>query len=235
MAHLVIIHGVKGGVGKSIVAIALIGHLHVAFPSDAVEIFDMDGILGDTIAHFPSAAAISRNLDDLGGVLDRLLGDGGPEVAVIDTCANADLDRWLIDCGPGLAAREGRLVLHVFWVVDGTPRSATALAGAHAKWAGAQLPVKLTVLRNLGVNQLFQFDQHPISGMLAAEGTPIVDVAVCDEAALAEAVASRVGFHGYAAGQKPNTAYSRRMTVSSWLRSLGPVFERLPFLAETDG
>jgi hypothetical protein len=235
MKHLVIVHGWKGGVGKSTFAIAAAGHLlqHLA-PMD-LALYDLDGVKGDLFRHFSHTVALSTDdiekTDDLGGVLDNLMSDIGPRAALLDAPANGKLTEWLVRLGPGQAARRGELAIHILWVLDGSERSGESLTEEYGMWVAKGLVFQMTVIRNLGRNRFFLYDQMPISETLRQAGVPVIAMPACNELAMQEAQIVRDSYHHYVEDRATGSR-ARRETVASWLTDLQPAFARLSCITE---
>jgi len=139
--HLIVVHGEKGGVGKSTVA-----RLLAAWLEDRGQRFvayDGDPMTRD-FARFRAAGETTEvEIDNTGSirtVLDRLMGSDpdAAKVALIDLSAGAgaDLAVWLESTRALKAAGAGRLKITVVFVVGATRTSVDKLAATHRHLAG---------------------------------------------------------------------------------------------------
>lgn len=135
--HLVIVHGEKGGVGKSTVTRLLAAWLEER--GLAFDAYDGDPMTRDFARFRPAGSTTEVALDDVVAirpVLDRLMSRKAenPRLALVDLSAGAgyDLAAWLEASRALKAADAGRLVVTIVFVVGATRTSVEKLKAAHA-------------------------------------------------------------------------------------------------------
>jgi len=133
---LVIVHGEKGGLGRSLTARLLVSYLHMAagltVESGAVSVFDADG--NGRGAQLTRTLPGTRPVDlvdplSSAAVLDTLMAPTG-RVAVLDLGArqHRELTNWLYAADAGALVQEGLLEISVVWLIGGTMDSVSMLS-----------------------------------------------------------------------------------------------------------
>ena len=182
---LVILHGEKGGLGKSLTARLLVSYLHMVpgltVAAGAVSVFDADG--GGKGAQLtrtlPGTTAVDLT-DPLSSaaVLDTLMSAPDPSVAVLDLGArqHRELREWLYAADAGALVQEGLLEITVVWLVGGTIDSVSMLSDSLDDFA----EVALVVARNRFFGTEFPaFDgAEMLQTRLRERNVPVVDLPV---------------------------------------------------------
>ncbi len=130
--RLVLVHGGKGGVGRSITA----GLLSAWYDFQGVEYAAYDG--DPSVLDFsrfcakPVIAVDTQDIDSIAPVLDELLDRAGPAIALFDYSARKSPGafQWLADGGALHAATADELEIIVLFLVDGSTTGVASLGEA---------------------------------------------------------------------------------------------------------
>lgn len=178
---LLIIHGEKGGIGKSLLARLLVSFLHTVGMTmpDRVRVFDADGEGRGAQLTRTVPGTVPVDLTDPTSsalVLDSLMGSETIEVAVLDLGArqHREMRDWLYAADTGALVEEGLLDITVFWLVGNTVDSAVMLDEAFDDFAECALVV---VLNRFFGNELPNFEaREQLQSRLKARMVPSVDL-----------------------------------------------------------
>lgn len=181
---LLVVHGEKGGTGKSLFARILVSYLHtIGYTTEQdVSVYDADGDgQGMQLVRTVPAALPVRISEPLSGaqILDTLMEDEARQAALIDLGArqHRELRDWMAATDVGALVEDGHLDVTVYWLVGGTLDSVQLLKQYLPDFDECRC--RLVVVRNLFFGMLPAFDNDDeLQAMLAQRGALVVDLPV---------------------------------------------------------
>ena len=218
LPRLVICHGEKGGVGKTTVARVLADYLtenKLSFRA-----YDAEGATGP-LMRFHGQIAEPIEFADAAGiapVLDYLMDNGGPRLALVDlgARAGADLKSWLYRGGALEESAEGRLRLTIVYVLGAAVDSV-----GHLKECLAAIgkDVKYLIVRNLGVAGRFDvYEQSHTRQELLSIGAKEIELPSLDSVVFQSVDQSSLPFSNFASDISGKFSFTERRYCRTWLR-----------------
>lgn len=218
LPRLIICHGEKGGVGKTTVARVLADYLRENKLS--FRAYDAEGETGP-LMRFHGGIAQPIEFADAAGiapVLDYLMDNGGPRLALVDLGARAgsDLKSWLYRGGALEESAEGKLGVTIVYVLGGAVDSV-----GHLKECLSAIgkDVKYLVVRNLGVSGRFDvYEQSHTRQELLSIGTKEIELPALDSVVFQSVDKSSLPFSDFASDSSGKFSYTERRYCHTWLR-----------------
>lgn len=181
---LLVIHGEKGGLGKSLFARILVSYLHtIGYSTEQdVTVYDADGDgEGMQLTRTLPAARPVRISEPLSGaqILDTLMEEDTQRAALIDLGArqHREFRDWMAATDVGALIDDGILDVTVYWLIGGTLDSVHLLKRylPDFDYPGC----RLVVVRNLFFGMLPAFDgDDELQQMLFQRGAAVIDLPV---------------------------------------------------------
>ena len=229
--RLNIVHGEKGGVGKTTVARVIAEYL--AARDAHFRAFDAEGPTGPMLRFHPDetqpvdiATAVS-----VAPVLDYLMdGQGGRKLALVDLGARtgADLKSWLYRGGALEEAESGRLGLTLIYVVGGAVDSVGHLKECYEALGKGPSYV---IVRNTGVAREFEvYDQSNIRQEMLQNGAREIMLPELDQHVYQNIDRNSLQFGAFAESQNTGFSYTERRYARTWLRECFAAIEEVAAL-----
>lgn len=234
---LIVVDGRKGGVGATMASKALLEYLHDAGVSGH-RAYDTDGPQGDLARTYPQeTVGLAPSIDGLCHVIDDLMSATGPTLAIVDVGRGSarDVDNWLIERGPAMAARTQQIALIYVYVLGPSAQSVKQLSRVHDMLNREGVPFTLIVLRNAGLANSFDiFDQSQTRATLLRAEAYIADLPRMAGEAWQIPDTNDLRFRTFAdmtdiGGEV--IRYTVRAAVDDWLRKTGALYDALPPIA----
>ena len=238
---IILVDGRKGGTGKSTVSMALAEFLRDS-TSLTIEAFDLDGNKGTFGVRYSEVATPLGNasVDDLSPIMDRLFAVDGPDLVIVDVGGGDErghlVDTWLLKSGAGQDVQDGLLDIISLWVVGGTPRSMSLFKDALGTWERSGVPVRATIIANLGQASRFDYVTESADGRQVCDRyhVPVVQFPKLEEEPNQEAEGMRLTFSTYISSTTRGgytISRSRRQMTRTWLLDAYKMFDKIELLA----
>lgn len=233
---LLVVHGEKGGIGKSLLARLMVSFLHttgLSMSADQVGVFDADGEGEGRQLTRTVPGAVPIDLTDpisSAQILDTLMGTQTMRVAVLDLGArqHRELSEWLYAADVGALVEEGVLEITILWLVGSTVDSVAMLSSALATFDECHLVCVLN--RFFGDDFPAFTTAQDLQERLAARNAPSIELPVLAPkiARIVDAIPAPLHEISLPAGQRgetyPQVGFSHKRILGTWA---GDIFARL--------